>query len=410
MNLNSIISKLLVAYLVIVGVFIFLAAGQYFFINAQLHKNVNSKYHNIEKYISSNRLNYDEMLQYLASLNFEFVQNPQSLPQNEVIALVGPRYDAMNVDDAFFFNIRTPFGVFLFKDLNEYPKNYGSFWVIGILFIVISGIFFWIYKTLKPLQNLKNQIQKFSTGNLNIECKSDKKDEIAEVANEFDNAVKKIALLLESRQLFLRTIMHELKTPIAKGKIVSNLIEDEVQKGRILHIFDKLNNQIDDFARIERVLTKNYKINKSRFSTGAIVNCAVEMMMLESSDEKIKVLGLKNRKLNVDLELFSLAVKNLLDNGLKYSINNKVAIKDEDGFIAVISKGPKLSHPLKEYFKPFHNDTKSRNHGMGLGLYIVHSIALLHNMSLEYLYDDGLNIFKIITPKEGNDLQVKGKS
>ncbi|WP_156928193.1 hypothetical protein [Sulfurospirillum arcachonense] len=35
--------------------------------------------------------------------------------------------------------------------------------------------------------------------------------------------------------------MHELKTPIAKGKIVSALIEDEVQKERIFTIFDKLN-------------------------------------------------------------------------------------------------------------------------------------------------------------------------
>ena len=36
-----------------------------------------------------------------------------------------------------------------------------------------------------------------------------------------------------SRQLFLRTIMHELKTPIGKGRIVSEMIEDDTQKEQI---------------------------------------------------------------------------------------------------------------------------------------------------------------------------------
>ena len=89
--------------------------------------------------------------------------------------------------------------------------------------------FLWIIQSLRPLKNLKDQIQSFSNGNLEIDCKSDKKDEIADVANEFDTAVKKIALLLNSRQLFLRTVMHELKTPIAKGRIVSELIDDNKQ-------------------------------------------------------------------------------------------------------------------------------------------------------------------------------------
>ena len=39
-------------------------------------------------------------------------------------------------------------------------------------------------------------------------------DEIGQVAVEFDNAVCKIRELIRSRQLFLRAIMHELKTPI----------------------------------------------------------------------------------------------------------------------------------------------------------------------------------------------------
>ena len=51
-------------------------------------------------------------------------------------------------------------------------------------------------KSLLPLSTLKSQIQTFSKGDLDIECKSDKKDEIAEVANEFDHAVPRPSLLV----------------------------------------------------------------------------------------------------------------------------------------------------------------------------------------------------------------------
>ncbi len=53
-----------------------------------------------------------------------------------------------------------------------------------------------------------------------------KKDEIAALANQFDSAVIKIKSLRDSRQLFLRNIMHELKTPITKGKLATEMIED----------------------------------------------------------------------------------------------------------------------------------------------------------------------------------------
>ena len=61
--------------------------------------------------------------------------------------------------------------------------------------------------------------------------------------------------------------------------------------------------------------------------------------------------------------------------------------------------GEELKKPLPEYFKPFHNDTKLKNHGMGLGLHIVNAILQMHNMSLEYEYLHKRNIFKIILEK-----------
>jgi len=91
----------------------------------------------------------------------------------------------------------------------------------------------------------------------------------------------------------------------------------------------------------------------------------------------------------------SMCMKNLIDNALKYSKNGQVTIIDKSNMLEFISEGEKLDKPLNDYFKPFHNETKSKNHGMGLGLYIVDSILKMHQMNLIYDYKDGHNFFKI---------------
>jgi two-component system OmpR family sensor kinase len=395
MNFNSIITKLIFIFCIVILLFIAVFFSYFHYAKVQLNERITEDYAKISKHIHESRLKPKEIKKYVTSLGFELSPNPREVLEKNRPILSGRGFEMVKYKDSRYLHVHEPRFRLLFKDSNSYSQNpYGLFLISG-LFAFFIFTFLWIIKTLKPLKDLKNEIQDFANGNLNIECKSDKKDEIAQVANEFDKAVKKISLLLESRQLFLRTVMHELKTPIAKGKIVTSLIDDEIQKDRISTVFDKLNFLIDDFAKVEQVISKNYAISKQPFSLGAIINSAVDMMMLDKADEKIEVKNISNTKLNVDFDLICLAIKNLIDNGIKYSVDKKVLLKEEKNQLLVISKGEKLTKPLKEYFKPFHNEIKSKNHGMGLGLYIVHSIVEMHEMKMDYLYEDEKNIFII---------------
>ena len=83
---------------------------------------------------------------------------------------------------------------------------------LGAMLLLLL-LYIWIIRSINPLFELKREIIKFSEGNLDIDCKSDKRDEIADLANAFDDAVDKIKTLLRSRQLLLGAVMHELKTP-----------------------------------------------------------------------------------------------------------------------------------------------------------------------------------------------------
>lgn len=395
MNFNSLITKITFIFIVSVILFIMVFTSYYYYEKNELYKQIKTNYIKITGYIKVNRLLPIEIKKYMEKLNFKVVENPFDVIKVAKEVASGPGFDVLESGNTFYINIHGPDFRILIKDLDTHILKYSGFFILGFIFLIYIFSFLWIIKSLKPLKTLKRQINEFSNGNLNITCRSEKKDEIAEVANEFDSAVKKITLLLNSRQLFLRTIMHELKTPIAKGRIVSELIDNEKQKGRMITIFDKLNVQINDFARIEEIVSHNYSINKYPTALNKIIKKAVDMMMLDNPDNKILLNNISNKVLKVDLDLFSLAIKNLLDNGIKYSIDKKVIIEDEEEFLCIKSKGDKLEKPLEEYFKAYHNETKSKNHGMGLGLYLVNEILKMHKLNLTYTYKNNHNIFKI---------------
>ncbi|MFK5976086.1 MAG: ArsS family sensor histidine kinase [Sulfurovum sp.] len=263
--------------------------------------------------------------------------------------------------------------------------------IFTAIFLLIIMLYLWIMKSFKPLSKLKSQIQTFSQGNLNIECKSDKQDEIAEVANEFDHAVTTIRELIQSRQLFLRAIMHELKTPIGKGRLVSEMVVDEKNKARLHSIFERLNLLIDEFAKIEKITSKNFDLNIHTYKMSDLIEASIDMLMVDNPQDFIKVNILKDYSVNVDFELFSLTIKNLLDNAIKYSVNKKIRVKIVDNKLYIINEGKKLTEPLPNYFKPFHTSQK----GLGLGLYIVKSILDIHKKELGYEYIDGENFFVV---------------
>ena len=97
-------------------------------------------------------------------------------------------------------------------------------------------------------------------------------------------------------------------------------------------------------------------------------------------------------KLNVNYRLYTTAIKNMIDNGIKYSTDKHVKIVMRNGELSFESKGACIKHPLKYYIEPFTKDNPSKN-SFGLGLYLVDSILKAHNEILAHEYENGVNRF-----------------
>lgn len=278
-------------------------------------------------------------------------------------------------------------------------KNFNeTLWIAFIIaLLLLLYMYVSIFKSLAPLKTLSGQIRQFASGDLSIECKSASKDEIGKVANEFDRAVKKIRDLIQSRQLFLRTIMHELKTPIGKGRIVAEMLEDEIAKKRLIGVFGRLEMLIVEFSRIEQITSQRYEMNLQTYSLIYIIEHAIDLLMLDEQkrEEYIRVDGEFDIDVNVDFDLMALAIKNLIDNALKHSQTKSVLVKQEGQTLIVANHGEPLKMAIEEYFQPFVSGSKACGSSLGLGLYIVKNIVSQHGLDIVYEYADGMHHFKI---------------
>ncbi|HHO41910.1 MAG TPA: HAMP domain-containing histidine kinase [Epsilonproteobacteria bacterium] len=277
---------------------------------------------------------------------------------------------------------------------DDRPPNYTFEIALGIgifLVLLLFLLYFAILLKLYPLRRLHKKIQQFANGDTNIKLSYPYEDEIGKIARSFDEAIVHINQLIASKNLFMRNIMHELKTPITKGRIAVEAIDDEVTKNILIRAFERMNELISELAQVERVTTQNFTPFLQETTLQEVLKKAQDLLMVERSKVELTKYDIN---LRADVKLLALAIKNLLDNGIKYSKNKKVSLQFEDGVLRVSSLGEPLKHPLSFYTEPFSQEEK-RSSGFGLGLYIVDNILQKMNLTLKYEYANGKNHFDI---------------
>lgn len=400
---NSIIVKISILFIVaIIG----LSAFSYYFIREEIHKE------NLEKQLRYNQFlatinqlvrfegNVDLIEKYLYELELHQIQEESMLEKFK-------SHLTPNLASGIIAKIiKQDNGVYLFLQTNAEWKLYGDlhanklfnyYLITFFAFLVVVFLFVLVIKSILPLKTLRKEIRKFANGQTNIACKINQNDEIGELSREFENAVEKINALNQSRHLFLRAIMHELKTPITKGRITAEMIENPLYKERLCSVFHRLNSLINEFAKIEELSSRNYCLNKQNYALEDVLRQSFAMLLLDATQiQESFILPSENYVLRCDFEMLTLAIKNLLDNALKYKTEGKVELRVQGNDFEVINFGAPLPYSLEDHCKPFFKDSRSNNKGgLGLGIYIVKSTLESQGLTLAYAHYANMNTFII---------------
>lgn len=279
----------------------------------------------------------------------------------------------------------------------DFTMVYLSLFFIIVL-ITTTLMYLITYRKLIPLRLLKDKVKTLGDEKFDFECcNTDRKDEVSQLALEFKNTARKLKDIKEARNVFIRNIMHELKTPITKGKFLVEIENSEQNDEKLREVFNRLELLINEFASIEELISSTKNIEKKYYYIDDIIDNAKDILMID--EDRVEG-SFENKKIHVNFKLFTIAVKNLIDNALKYSPDKKVELKTVDDDIWFINSGEKLEHDLEEYYEPFFAGGSSEHNSFGLGLYIVFNILKANGYSLEYEYENEKNIFKCVKDKE----------
>ncbi|ADV45525.1 ArsS family sensor histidine kinase [Nitratifractor salsuginis] len=281
--------------------------------------------------------------------------------------------------------------------LDKHPQDYIYellLTIATILVLLLLFMYVMVLRKLYPLKRLHRRIEQFAAGDLNVKIDEMGEDEIGKIGRSFDKAIRHIKQLMSSKNLFMRNIMHELKTPITKGRIIVETIEDPMAKQVLTNAFERMNELISDLAEVERITMYNFQPELRDTTLKEVVDRTERILMTDKSKYEIQ---LSDRPLHTDVKLLALVLKNLMDNGIKYSPDHHVRLMTVGKRIEVRSVGEPLKEDLSYYTEPFSQEEK-RSHGFGLGLYIVANILEKLGYGFRYRYDKQTeeNVFEVI--------------
>lgn len=265
------------------------------------------------------------------------------------------------------------------------------FWLLLAGSNVMLILFFtYFIRKLLPLHRLESAIanldDRYDSEPLHVEGD----DEISRIAAQYNRVRQRLRTMQEARTLFLRNILHELNTPFMKGRLLSDYISEPSLKQRFERLFERMEFVLRELGQIERLTSGTWELDCHPYRLGDLYAHAYDLLLRDET--RIILEGDASKIVTADFEYFAIALKNLIDNALRYS-EEEVVVRFTEQETAIISHGAPLDLAPDAFTRPFNRSFEGG--GLGLGLYITHTVAERHGFALQYRYKEGLNCFAI---------------
>jgi two-component system OmpR family sensor kinase len=272
-------------------------------------------------------------------------------------------------------------------------------WVLNALvvadIVVLAVIFVIILRMLSPLNAIAASMRRFMLGEYHSRSELDSHDEIGDVARSYNEMAQTIENLIRSREELLRDVGHELRTPIARGLFALEQIEPSAARDALKYSFKELDDLTRELLEIEKLQATGLT-HTEEFSAETLAMEALSKLCL-SDESAITVTLEPHVMIEGDIHYLSTAVKNLLDNALKYTDRLPIALEITTERIRVLNHGIQLEKGFDYFLTPFTRQESSRTtQGFGLGLSLVAKIVAKHGFALAYEYENGTHCFSIV--------------
>lgn len=263
--------------------------------------------------------------------------------------------------------------------------------VLEVAVIIFSLSFSAAFTT--RLRRIMTSMRIIRSGDYSHKVEMGGNDELTVLGNEFNNLVAKLRVSEDKRRQFVSDASHELKTPLASIKLLTDSILQNPMDAETIHEFVRdIGNEADRLNRMSMKLLSLSKIDSQVDNSCEIIDIAptarrvIRMLSAIAQEYNITIesdLAENCPVLILEDDLYQI-IFNLVENGIKYNLPGgdlRVTVyrQADDAILKVIDSGvgiPEAS--ISQIFERFYRVDKARarkSGGSGLGLSIVHSIV-----------------------------------
>jgi two-component system sensor histidine kinase CpxA len=294
--------------------------------------------------------------------------------------------------------------------------------VLLLLALLVSGIVSWWLAryVARPVSRLQMSARALAAGDLDArvgERFASRRDELGVLARDFDQMAERVRGLIAARDLLLRDVSHELRSPLARLRVALGLARrpraDLTRElDRIEREAERLDALIGEILHLSRLSSPESPLEPAQVDVGALTAELIADAALEGAPDHKSIGSSHTEDVTIvaDEGLLRSAIENVLRNAVRFTasgttVDVRVDPGPRDVIIAVRDRGPGVpASDLEKIFEPFYRvaDSRSRTSGgTGLGLAIAARIVHLHRGSIHAANaDDGGLCVEIRLPRD----------
>jgi two-component system sensor histidine kinase CpxA len=287
--------------------------------------------------------------------------------------------------------------------LERFFNPYGLTLRLGAAFLVAGLLSWFLARSISaPIRKLQDATRKLADGDLSsrvVPSLGGRRDETAELGQDFDRMAERIGNLLDSQRRLLRDISHELRSPLARLNVALGLARQKAGAEARPHL-DRMEREAE---RLNALIGELLALSLLESDTRGIERVPVDLQLLVreiAADADFEAIG-GNRKVRVVREepaivagveeLLRRAIENVVRNAVRFTPEGtevEIRLSRSDGrprpaaTISVRDKGPGVPEAsLDKLFEPFYRVADARDRqtgGTGIGLAITRRAVRLH--------------------------------
>lgn len=251
-----------------------------------------------------------------------------------------------------------------------------------------------------PVSKLQAATRRLADGDLTTRIETKRRDELGQLARDFDEMAERIEILIGSQKRLTRDVSHELRSPLARMNVALELAKQR-SNGATAPLLERietenrrLNEMISQILTLSKLESRAEKIEKREINLKRLIEQVAADAEFEAAGrgKSVSLVQLDECRIYGNENLLRSAVENVVRNAIRYTnpgttVEISMGRGAENAWIKIRDHGEGVpENELKDMFQPFYRIAEARERktgGIGLGLAITEQAVQAHGGGIE---------------------------